>query len=319
MITMLATSSHTYTHEPLKGNGRFEFRMLSYTRAFRSDRLPRGTYVFSDLDRLSYWELELAARMYRTLKEAGVKVLNDPARLRQRHALLRALHHIGFNRFGAWHADDPGRPARYPVFLRTQSAHRGPLSDLLHDEDEVAVAVEDALTQGVPMRELMLAEYCAQPIRDNLFRKLAVFRVGDRMVSTLCVHENHWAAKYGELGAATQELYDDEYDIVAGNRYGEALRPAFEAGCVDYGRADFALVDGRPQVYEINTNPMLDPLDEHPFPIRLETDALFFDLLTDAFCGIDSEGGGAPVALDDEALTGQRKRDRFVLRGRWLP
>jgi len=318
MITLLSTSCHSYTHQPLQKTDRLDFRVLTYNRAFRAERLPRGTYIFSDLDRLSYWELELAARLYRTLQAAGLRVLNDPARLRQRFPLLRALQHAGFNRFGAWTADDPSRPARYPVFLRTQCAHRGPLSDLLADEDEIAVAIEAALANGVPMRELLLVEYCAQPVSENLFRKLATFRVGERMVSTLCVHEGHWAAKYGQLGIATQELYDDEFAIVDTNRYGEPLRPAFDIGHADYGRADFALVDGRPQVYEINTNPMLDPVGQHPFAIRIRADALFFDRLIDAFCEIDSEGAG-PVAIDDAALATQRKRDRFVLRSRWTP
>src|SRR5690606_3857665 len=132
-----------------------------------------------------------------------------PARARQRLSLLRELAHRGINRFGAWPADDTARPRRYPAFLRTQSAPRGTLSDLLHHEDEVEAAIAQAVADGVPMRELMLVEYCAQPVRDGLFRKLAGFRVGDRMVCTLCVHERHWAAKYGELGVADQALYDD--------------------------------------------------------------------------------------------------------------
>jgi hypothetical protein len=319
MITLLTSAAHDYTHRPLEGSRRFEFKVLSYTRALRARSLARGTYLFADVDRLGFWELELASRLYRCLAGAGLRVLNDPARARQRLSLLRELQHRGINAFGAWQADDTARPRRYPAFLRTQSAHRGTLSDLLNDEAEVTAAIEGALASGVPMRELMVVEYCAQPVREGLFRKLAAFRAGDRMLCTLSVHERHWAAKYGELGVADQALYDDEYDIVARNRYGEALRPAFEAAGIEYGRADFALVDGRPQVYEINSNPMLERITTHPFPVRLRTDALFFERLEDAMAALDSPGTGPAVRLDDEILVRQRRHDRLMTRSRWTP
>ena len=33
--------------------------------------LPRATWIFTDFDRLSFWELELAARVYRNLIGSG--------------------------------------------------------------------------------------------------------------------------------------------------------------------------------------------------------------------------------------------------------
>src|SRR5690606_9516313 len=131
-----------------------------------------------------------------------------------------------------------------------------------------------------------------------------------------------WAAKYGEVGVADQALYDDEYDIVASNRYGEAIRPAFEAAGIEYGRADFALVDGRPQVYEINSNPMLERIAEHPFPVRLRTDAVSFERLGEALAAIGTASAGASgpaVRLADAILVRQRRFDRLMTRSRWTP
>lgn len=319
MLTFLTTAAHSYTHTVVAACSRFDFKLLSYNRAFRARSLPRGTYIFADADRLGFWELELASRLFRLLRGSGLRVFNDPATLRQRYSMLRELHYQGYNRFNVWQADDSTRPARYPVFLRTQSAHRGTLSELLNDETQIQTAISAALAKGLPMRELILVEYCAEPLRPGLFRKLATFRVGDRMVSTTCVHESHWSAKYGELGIAPQDVYDDEYAIVNENRWGEPLRKAFEIAGAQYGRADFALVQGVPQAYEINTNPMHDRITSHPFPIRVKADALFYQRYFDAVCEIDSDASGKAVALDDEVLALQRKRDRFVLRGRWLP
>lgn len=319
MIIFLTTSSHAYTHAMFKTSSRFRFRSMSYTRALRAARMPRATYIFADMDRLGFWELELAARLYRVLKAAGARVLNDPAIVRQRFGLLQELKARGINRFGAWRIDDALRPKRYPVFLRTLSAHRGNLTDLLHDESAVQTAIADALGQGIPSRELALIEYCAEPIGESLFRKLSTFRVGKRMISTLCVHESHWTAKHGELGIASQALYDDEFAIIDENRYGEALRPAFEAANIEYGRSDFALVEGRPQVYEINSNPSQGRMLEHPFPIRIKASELFLERLEDAFCEIDSDGSGADIKIDEEVLARQRVRDRWVVRSRWVP
>lgn len=319
MITLLCTRPHAYTAAPLQASGRFDFRVRTYDRVLRSRLLPRGTYIFGDLDRLGFWELELAARLHRVLADAGLKVLNDPARVLQRFALLARLHHDGFNRFAVWRVEEPARPTRFPVFLRTQSAHRGVLSDLLHDEAEVEAAIAQALSQCLPIRELMLVEYCAQPIGGNLFRKLAAMRVGDAVFSTLCVHESKWTAKYGEMGVADEALYRDEYEIVAENRHGESLRPAFETAAIAYGRADFALVDGREQVYEINTNPHHGRLREHPVALRIHTDALYQERLLSATEAIDSPAAGPPVRVDDELLARQRRCDRWMTRAPWLP
>jgi hypothetical protein len=75
---------------------------LDYDRVFAARRLARAAYVFTDLDRLAPWDLELAAIIKRRLSEAGLPALNDPARAKTRFALLRALHEAGLNDFNAY-------------------------------------------------------------------------------------------------------------------------------------------------------------------------------------------------------------------------
>ena len=321
MIVVLTTPSQDYTHRVLEDNGRFELRRMTYERVLTRRRLPRATYVFTDLDRLNFWELQLAARLYAWLRRAGLKVLNDPARVRQRFSLLRTLNDNGFNGFDAWRIEDPRRPARahYPVFLRTEGAHRGNLTDLLETPEALEAAIEQALERGIPARDLIAIQYCARPLRPGLFRKLAAFRVGDRMVTSLAVHESRWTAKHGETGIASAEDYADEHASIRDNGYGELLRPAFEAARVEYGRVDFGLVDGRPQVYEINTNPNIKRMTSHPVALRIESARMFDVALIDAFTVLDTPTGGAPVLVDDEALGQQRIHDRWLLKARWIP
>lgn len=299
MIVLFCTRAHARTHRVLEQSQRFRFRVIPYARLFRMRRLPRATFVFTDFDRLDFWDLELAAGIYRRVREAGMRALNDPALVSSRYELLRDLARDGINDFGVWRVDETPPPEAYPVFLRTESAHRGVLTDLLHDRVALDRAIAKALQAGIPRRELMVVQYCAEPLDEGLFRKLAVYRVGDRTVPALSVHQSTWEAKFGENGVAAQAHYDEEYAAVESNPFGERLRPAFERGRVDYGRADFALVGNRPQVYEINTNPSMGRLREHPYPIRLASFRLALERLQEALGEIDGPVSGAAIPLPD--------------------
>lgn len=319
MIFFVSTGAHSYTTRRIpRFPGAPRVRTWSYDRLFRARRVPRGTWIFTDFDRLSSWELELAARAYRSLKAAGLTVLNDPAVVCQRFTLLRRLHREGFNRFAVWSVEDGEWPDRYPVFLRAQSAHRGSFSGLLHDRPALEAAIAERVGRGTPRRELMAVEYCAEPVREGLFRKLAAFRVGEVMVPALCVHQSGWVAKDGEKGIAGQELYDDEYRIIESDRHCAEIRPAFEIGEVEFGRADFGMVTGQPQIYEINTNPTVGIIKEHPFPIRLVADKLFQTKFAAALARIDTPDGGERVPVKSSVLREQRRHDRWMTKGRWV-
>lgn len=320
MICFAMTRSKMVTHGALlQIPGAPDVRLWSYDRIFATHSLPRATWVFTDMDRLGFWELELAASAYRVLAAASVKCLNDPARACQRASLLRRLRGSGFNRFGVWRVADEEWPDAWPVFLRTDSAHRGPLGDLLHDRASLETAIDRAIEAGHPSRELLIVEYCAQPIREGLFHKRAVFRVGETMVPTLGVFDEQWSAKRGKLGVAGLALYEQEFAELRENRFGEPLRSAFAIGEIEYGRADFALVDGAPQVYEINTNPTIGRVGEHPHPPRMEAGRLCEQRLVEALHAIDSQRGGKAVALDAQRFDKQRRKDVRLAPARWTP
>lgn len=319
MIYFLSTASHNYTHESIAAGVPF-FRMLSYPLALARRRLERATYIFSDYDRLSFWQLELAAHLYRQLAAAGCRVLNDPGRALQRLSLLRRLTREGVNSFQAWPAADAATVDRFPVFLRTQAAHRGVLSDLLQTREAMMAALDRVLDEGYPLRDLMIVEYCAQPVRDDLYRKLSVYRVGDALIASPCVHERHWAAKYGEIGVADQTLYDDDYRIVRDNPYGDYARRIFDLASIEYGRVDFGLVNGRPETYEINSNPAICQTPEHPFPIRVEAAKLCHDRLLGAVAALDTPKGGQPISITPHPSTATHQRRWRLAPGyQWMP
>lgn len=312
MIVVLATANHRYTHRGVERVLSF-VRVRAYEAVFRARSLPGATYVFTDLDRLSAWQLELAADLYRLLGRAGCRVLNDPARVLQRYALLHRLHSLGINRFRAWRPDEGALPDRFPVFLRTQAAHRGMHSGLLEDAEQASAALNEALDSGYPLANLMFIEYCAEPTDTGLFWKHAVYKIGDKLVPGPSVLDRSWIAKYGETGLASDAQLRFEQEVVREGRFVDRLRPAFEAAMIDYGRADFAIVEGGLAVYEINTNPLIGVSTAHRSPIRVETLALLRDSYLEALAQLDQERAGSRriVLRSERFQPGIRRRLRY--------
>src|SRR5438128_2559784 len=101
---------------------------VSYDELFRSATTRSAVHVFTGIDQLYDWELVLAADLFRALQRAGLSCLNDPARVMGRYELLANLHSAGINPFTTYRADSLPRPQRFPVFLRREFDHRGPIS-----------------------------------------------------------------------------------------------------------------------------------------------------------------------------------------------
>ena len=321
MIIFFTSVGHKYGPEALDDmTGAPDILVMSYNRLLRRKSLPMATYVFTDFDRLPFWQVELAAHVFRHLKKAGAKVLNDPARALQRMQMLKRLNQSGLNTFKVWDPTVDDLPDRYPVFLRTRSAHRSTITDLLPDRASAEAALTQALDDGYGIHDLMFVEYCAAPEDNGVFRKFAAFRIGDMIQMSMTVHERNWVAKYGEEGAGSAEQYEDEFNAVKSNPYNDVLNRAFDIANIDYGRADFAVINGAPQIYEINTNPDVVIFEEHPFPIRLESQAIISERFVAAMQTLDCPlDRGQKIALDHPSLVRQRKEDWLVLRERWIP
>ncbi len=187
-----------------------------------------------------------------------MRALNDPALFLGRYGLLRGLCRAGINDFNAYRVDSAERPSRWPVFLRLEGNHAAPVSGLLRSEQELEDALQRAIDDGAPRSALLIIEYAAEPQESGIYRKLSVFRIGERLLGYTCAHDDNWLVKYGKYGIATPSLYDEEYSLVAQNPYGAAMKLAFDLAGIEYGRVDFGLVGGKPQVYEINSNPHID-------------------------------------------------------------
>ncbi|HEY5106015.1 MAG TPA: hypothetical protein VII73_04480 [Caulobacteraceae bacterium] len=94
--------------------------------------------------------------------------------------------------------------------------------------------------------------------------------------------------KYGADGIAPRELYQEDLAIVRDNPFEAAIKPVFELAAIEYGRADFGLIGGRAQTYEINSNPHVEFPTKHPSEFRLESYRLFKENFFNALSKIDS-------------------------------
>lgn len=290
MIYIVTSAEHGYTHDCIgKEPDAPPVQLKTYADVAVGASAPPGTYVLTDFDRLATSQLVTAAGFARWHRRRGGRVLNNPARVLSRSGLLRILKRKGVNMFDAYRVEECLKPKRWPVFLRSEGNHAPPVSHLLGTQQELTDAIQRAIDFGVPLTTLLIVEYAAEPVRPGLFRKLSVFRIGEQLLGYTCVHDDQWVVKQGKPGIAPLELYEEEYRFVRDNPFAEAVRPAFELAGIDYGRVDFGIVDGRPQIYEINTNPELK-LRPPPSTIarRDESNALFRRNYLEALRAIDS-------------------------------
>ena len=292
MIIFLTAREHEIAHAqvpPAAEAVGLQVQVISYPDFFSRNRLPEATYVFTDHDRLSPELLRRAARLFAQARDRGFRVLNDPARIRSRWGLLRHLWLQGYNSFNAYRAEEGARPARWPVFLRTEGGHDSPARRLLQSWEEVEQAIAYTVERGTPLANLLIVEFAGEPVRPGLWRKLSSFRIGERSVPYPGVHDDHWIAKDGKRGIAPPELYEEELRIVREDPYREPMQRAFELAGIDYGRSDFNLVAGRIELYEINLNPRVD-FPPEPIEIRRQAWDTFRRNYLEALKAIDTGG-----------------------------
>ena len=264
---------------------------MSYDKLFRSLVLPKATYIFTDLDRLNPWQQQVAAERFRTLSNKGMNCLNDPSHVSARFELLNQLHGNGFNPQAVYRADGLPKPKAFPVFLRYDD-HGTPISPLIHSQQELEEVLSDMRDTGLPLRGALVLEHCAEQYKPGLWCKWGAFKVGEQIFLDHIAVDNNWLVKYGSWNLLCEETVKDENSAVLENRYADQLLPAFKTANIDYGRADFSIVDGNIVIYEINTNPFVGQFVPDPIPLRLETQLQARRNLAEALSQITSTDRG---------------------------
>ena len=261
MIHIFVTrfGSHTF-RDYLKdwaGDVKDSLRVHFYEHPFRWPKHTTGVFIFSDLERLNPYQLEVV-RQFRDrliIHHPDCRIINDPRKALLRLELLNAMHDAGINQFNAYPVNRLPDEYRFPVFLRGARDHSGPRTSLLQEQKSVDVALHRMVMRGMRPDETILVEYCNTQDTDGIFRKYSSFRFGDRIIPAHIVYSHKWVAKDGP--PPTDALREEQRKHIATDPHRHLIRDIFNRAHITYGRIDYSLLDENVQVWEINTNPVL--------------------------------------------------------------
>jgi len=314
------------------------FRMRLYEDFEPRVRLSPETQIFSALDQLTGDQRQVVADVWDAHLRAAPDSsrLNDPRRALGRFELLTRLQQEGINAFRVFRATDVARVDRFPVFVRHERDHDGALTGLLQSRWAVVQALCALRTRGHRLRDLLLVELCDTSAADGTFRKYAAFKVGDAILACHLMVSREWCVKSESIDVEPAHI-EEGRRYVAENPHREWLRRVFAIAGIDFGRVDYGVLDGVPQVWEINLNPTIggrpggNPRYRSLSPdlrqIREESRREFHRRLQAAFVALDREPQDREIVVPvgparlariraDEAE--RRRRERLLDRIRRL-
>ncbi len=312
MIYYIVTAKHSYTIGTyLASWGRSLvglIRPISYEELLKREQLSGGTYIFSDLERLSPAQTEIAVQIWEQLSQAGprVRLFNHPGRTLRRYDLLRALYKSGKNRFRATRARES-----------FASEHTASLTPLLHNPAELNQALLGLLVRGHRLRDLLVVEFCDTSDASGLFRKYSAFRMGAEVLPGHIYISRNWVAK--RVDAILDETWErEEREYLERNPHVAWLKEIFGFARVDYGRIDYSIFRGEPQVWEINTNPMLFHFPEEYPPSHLPAQERLAPQFPPLFEAIDCQDSipEIPISIHPTLLRAVIAEDRGTSRAR---
>jgi hypothetical protein len=276
---------------------RFEIRF--YNDVLRAHELPLGTYIFSDLERLLPSETEMATQVWEQLNAAGAKLLNHPKRTLKRYDLLTMLYQKGRNTFRVVRATDKTTPLKFPVFLREEGEHSGSLTVLLKNRHQLDEALVGAVFRKHQPGTLLVVEYCDTQDEKGVFSKYSSFVVGGAVVPCHVDVSRGWVVKDTDI--VDESIMDQELNYVRTNPHREWLEETFRLAGAEYGRIDYSFLGDKPQVWEINTNPVVILTPDHYQEIHMPVKRTFAEHIGPAFLAVDSLAGvqkTVPIRVD---------------------
>jgi hypothetical protein len=278
-------------------------RILAYEELPAPAALPDGVYVFADVDRIGPEATAAGAALWEALAARGprVRLLNRPGVSLGRYELLQALHARGWNRFSARRLAEPRAGLRFPVFVRDEREHHGALTPLLPDAGALDAALAALRAAGRRDEELLLVEFLDTRGPDGLYRKYAATIAGERILAHHVMFGREWEVKAPSL--AEPALLAENRAFQLESPHEAQLRELFALARIEWGRVDYAVLDGALQVWEINTNPTLLSAPRRYGEAQLPAKRWFARELTAAL-----------VALDESVAPRRGRLRRWLLR-----
>ena len=289
MITYLVSGLHDYWFREFLDawapDLRKNIRILPYESLARESDFPAGPYVFSGLEQVNVYYRRLAFEAADWLAyQANTQVLNPPKRYLDRIGFLKELVKSGRCDYGFLCGDQIHHfeKLRLPIFLRYADAHEK-LTDLLRSPEKARTAVKKAWAQAPLLRrgKLMAIEFRDTSDGTGVFRKYSAMRVGKALIPRHVLFSNKWHVKFPDLIDADRVAEEEHFLETFAER--DQIIDLFEMAHVDYGRIDYAVIDGRIVPWEINTNPILVPRPDRMQEARLPGQSRSAEAIRKAF------------------------------------
>lgn len=296
---------------------RDRIRVVLYEELARLRELPLGTWVFTELDQLGAPERELVDLACERLGAVdGVRLVNHPRRVRLRTELLQAASEAGINRFRAWPAtsvrlatnghasagDVAAAEMRYPVFVRFANRHVGSLTPLLEEPGALGDALAALVAGQRRLDDLLVVEFCDTKDAHGIYRKYSAFNVGGRILPRYMECSRDWMVKWHHR-IFDRERAAMETAYLETNPHEAWIREMFRLGGIEYGRIDYGVLAGEPQMWEINLNPTIG---RGPGPrVAQSADVIAYKtILAPAFDGFYARFREAWDAIDNTGCVG---------------
>ncbi len=274
-----------------------DVRIVPYERLASTGWFRPGAFIFTDFERLGPAEQALAQRFWDAIGEQNPALprLNRPRSVLPRFEMLCALREAGLNSVRVHRVPDRHQIARFPVFIRWGDTNQGmPLTRLIPDANVLERALAHIAPEVRSHPDLMIVEFRNSAGRDGKYRRYSAYRVGDCIYGQHCRIGKDWFARFtgqdrGEAERAESAGY------MAANPHADRLAGYFDVAGVRYGRADYYMSNGRIEVLDITTNPLVVADRDHP-------DAAVYARLHDAAMrSLVVERPGPHVRLPDDA------------------
>lgn len=252
-----------------------KFHILPYEEIPRIKTLKPAIFIFSDLDRINgnktiQHNAEKLAELIEIRFDPSL-IINHPKQVLLRFDLLKTLSEKGINDYGVYPFTDDCDHIKFPVFVRRANDHKGPVTDLISDKDAY-LATYSAFSTKYSKNQLdqfMVIEFCDTQSQDNFFRKYSAFIFGENVMPAHVVFNRHWIAKETE-----HPILSEINNYLQANPHGEQLQKVAKLANTQYGRIDYGILNGRIQIWEINTNPILvkkkEEYSEELLPVKRE-------------------------------------------------
>ncbi|BBO71628.1 hypothetical protein DSCA_55580 [Desulfosarcina alkanivorans] len=264
-------------------------RVIPYHKAFRQRHFSPGTYIFSDIERLSVRETGYAASIHDALTARWgnrFRLLNHPTRSMKRYELLRTLYNAGINSHNVFRVTEGRLPERYPVFIRGADDHGGAATALIHSEAELRNEIDLLDRRGISREDKIIVEFCDTADSSGIYRKYSALNIDGTIIPRHVCSSREWQVKFPDL--SSPELIREELDFISHNGHRAELKRIFALAGIRYGRIDYGMRNGSIRVWEINTYPRIASFVSAENPARERTHNRFIEKIRQAFETLDN-------------------------------